>query len=59
MLYEVITLIVIRDTMTYEQLDKFIGMFIEDTYRIKGFVCLEGQLSLVDCVGAHLRNNFV
>ncbi len=47
-------LIVIRDTMTYEQLDKFIGMFIEDTYRIKGFVCLEGQLSLVDCVGAHL-----
>lgn len=47
-------LIVINDTMTYKQLHKFIGMFIEDTLRIKGFVCLEGQTSLVDCVGAHM-----
>jgi len=47
-------LIVINDTMTYEQLHKFIGMFIEDTLRIKGFVCLEGQTSLVDSVGAHM-----
>ncbi len=47
-------LIVINDTMTNKQLHSFISMFIEDTLRIKGFVCLEGQLSLVDCVGAHL-----
>jgi G3E family GTPase len=47
-------LVVIKDTMTYKQLNNFIGMFIEDTFRIKGFVCLEGKLSLVDCVGAHM-----
>ena len=30
-------------------------MFIEDTYRVKGFVCLEGRQMLVDCVGAELK----
>lgn len=30
-------------------------MFIEDTYRVKGFVSLEGSTVLVDCVGAKLQ----
>ncbi len=46
-------LIVINDSMTFAQLEKFVGLFIEDTLRIKGFVCLEGQTGLLDCVGAH------
>ena len=47
--------IVLRDNMTMEQLEKFLAMFIEDTYRIKGFVCLEGRTALVDCVGVKLQ----
>ncbi len=46
--------IVLRDTMTFAQLEKFLAMFIEDTYRIKGFVCLEARTALVDCVGMKL-----
>lgn len=44
-------MIVLKDTMSYYQLEKFLKMFVEDTYRVKGFVCLEGKMSLVDCVG--------
>lgn len=44
--------ITLKDTMTMAQLEKFLQMFIEETYRIKGFVCLEGRTALVDCVGA-------
>jgi len=47
--------ITIRDTMTNYQLGKFLSMFLEDTYRVKGFACLEGKTSLVDCVGADLK----
>ncbi len=47
--------ITVRDTMTYFQLEKFLAMFIEDTYRVKGFTCLEGKTALVDCVGADLK----
>lgn len=46
--------IVLRDAMTFAQLEKFLAMFIEDTYRIKGFVCLEARTALVDCVGMKL-----
>lgn len=41
----------IHDTFTYYSFQKFIEMFMEDTYRIKGFVKLEGKTYLVDCVG--------
>ena len=46
--------IVFKDTLTYTLLEKFLKMFIDTTYRIKGFVCLEGGVSLVDCVGQKL-----
>ncbi len=45
-------LIVLNGSITFAQLEKFISLFIEDTLRIKGFVCLEGRTSLLDCVGA-------
>lgn len=45
----------LKDTMTYYQLERFLAMFLEDTYRVKGFVCLEGKTALVDCVGANLK----
>ena len=47
--------ITLKDTMSMAQLEKFLQMFIEETYRIKGFVCLEGRTALVDCVGASLK----
>ena len=45
----------ISDTMSVYQLEQFIRMFVEDTYRIKGFVCLENNTWLVDCVGALIK----
>lgn len=44
----------INGAMTVKQLEHFIGMFIEDTYRVKGFVRVERGLYLVDCVGAQV-----
>lgn len=41
----------INPSFTLYNFQKFIEMFIEDTYRIKGFVNLEGRTYLVDCVG--------
>jgi len=46
--------ITINEAMSAEQLEHFIRMFIEDTYRVKGFVTLQGALWLVDCTGAML-----
>jgi len=46
--------ITLKGTMSLSQLEKFLQMFIEETYRIKGFVCMEGRTALVDCVGASL-----
>ena len=45
----------IRNGGTVSQLRHFLAMFIEDTYRVKGFVSLEGSTVLVDCVGAKLH----
>lgn len=42
----------ISGDMTRQQLESFIGMFIEDSYRVKGFALLQDQTYLVDCVGA-------
>ena len=44
----------ISGTMTFEQLEKFLRMFLDETYRVKGFVCLQGRTALVDCVGTRL-----
>ncbi len=41
----------LKETFTLYQLQKFMEMFLTDTYRVKGFVSLEGQVYLVDCVG--------
>lgn len=40
---------------TPASLEKFLAMFAEDTYRIKGFVPLSGQIYLADCVGPLVR----
>lgn len=47
-------LIVLSDSMKYSQLEKFLQMFVKDTYRVKGFVFLEGRPALIDCVGAEI-----
>ncbi|HOP10173.1 MAG TPA: GTP-binding protein [Oscillospiraceae bacterium] len=41
----------IKDTMNYPQLEAFLVQFVGFTFRVKGFVLLDGKLSLVDCVG--------
>ncbi|MEG1504959.1 MAG: CobW family GTP-binding protein [Lachnospiraceae bacterium] len=43
--------IYLQDTFTYYRFQKFLEMFLEDTYRVKGFVNLDGQTYFVDCVG--------
>lgn len=43
--------LVIGETFSCYEFQKFVEMFMEDTYRIKGFVRLEGKVYLVDCVG--------
>lgn len=45
-------LIHISDDMGLFEFKKFLEMICEDTYRIKGFVKLEGKTYLVDCVGS-------
>lgn len=47
-------LIRIRPEMKVEQLRKFLEQFLEDTYRVKGFVRCQGEAYLVDCVGERL-----
>lgn len=42
-------LITVNSNFTEYQLRKFIEMFIDTTYRIKGFVEIEGKIHLVDC----------
>ena len=34
-----------------KSLESFLRMFAEDTYRIKGFVELDGEVCMADCVG--------
>lgn len=42
----------ISDKFTCFELEKFVEMFLPDTYRVKGFVALEGKTFLLDCVGS-------
>ena len=44
-------LLEIGDHFTCYEFQKFVEMFLEDTYRVKGFVKLEGEVYLLDCVG--------
>lgn len=44
-------LITIKDNFTYYNFQKFVEMFLDDTYRVKGFVELESKIYFVDCVG--------
>ena len=48
-------LITIKESFSYYDFVKFLEMFIEDSYRIKGFVRLEQKNYLVDCVGNIIR----
>ncbi|MEA5050459.1 MAG: GTP-binding protein [Oscillospiraceae bacterium] len=41
----------IGEGFTRETFSKFLAMFAEETYRMKGFVRLGGELFLADCVG--------
>lgn len=41
----------ITESFSVYELEKFVEMFLEDTYRVKGFVHLEGKTWLLDCVG--------
>lgn len=43
-------LIKVKDSFSKYQLIKFIEMFVDTTYRVKGFVNIEGKTMLVDCV---------
>ncbi|MDF2685751.1 MAG: hypothetical protein K0S55_932 [Clostridia bacterium] len=43
-------LVTVKESFSYYDFVKFLEMIIEDTYRIKGFVKLEGKNFLVDCV---------
>lgn len=44
--------VAVKEAMTRQQMESFLKMFIEDTYRLKGFVRLADGVFLVDCVGA-------
>ena len=44
-------LITVKNNFTYYNFQKFVEMFLDDTYRVKGFVELETKVYLVDCVG--------
>lgn len=41
----------INESFSAYELEKFVEMFLEDTYRVKGFVSLENKTWYLDCVG--------
>lgn len=45
-------LLEIGEDFTAYELEKFVEMFLADTYRVKGFVKLQGTVYLLDCVGS-------
>lgn len=45
----------IEDNFTAYEFRKFVEMFLENTYRVKGFVRLEGRIYHLDCVGTLFR----
>ncbi len=44
-------LLEVGENFTCYEFQKFVEMFLEDTYRVKGFVKVEGEIYLLDCVG--------
>ena len=49
----------IRENISLEQLRRFLEMFLENTYRVKGFVCTGGEHWLIDCVGSIYKQRLV
>ena len=45
-------LIMLDSCQDLTTLQKFVEMFVEDTYRVKGFVDVNGSIYLVNCVGS-------
>lgn len=45
----------IGESLTPYEVEKFVEMFLEDTYRVKGFAKLGGTVYLLDCVGGLFR----
>ncbi len=48
-------LITVDETMSVERLTDFLRMFAAETYRMKGFVCLNGSGYFVDGVGSDVK----
>ena len=44
-------LITIKNNFTFYNFQKFVEMFLDDAYRVKGFAELESKIYLIDCVG--------
>lgn len=42
----------IKEDFSVYELEKFVEMFLADTYRVKGFVRLQGTIYYLDCVGS-------
>ena len=42
----------LKPGLELKKLQKFIEMFLDDTYRVKGFVEVQGEIYLVNCVGS-------
>lgn len=45
----------ISEDFTPYELEKFAEMFLSDTYRVKGFVKLQGTVYFLDCVGSFFQ----
>lgn len=46
-----LTVTLADNAFSKRELEKFLEIFLEDTYRVKGFVRMENKVYLVDCVG--------
>lgn len=46
--------VVLKQELSRNELEKFIRMFMNDTYRVKGFVTIDGAVYQVDAVGGLL-----
>lgn len=45
----------VSDTFTVNGMRRFIEQILPDTYRVKGFVRIEGKIWLLDCVGSMFK----
>lgn len=49
----------VKKDVSLDQLQKFLEMFLENTYRVKGFVRTGGKSWLIDCVGSIYKQTSV